>query len=171
MPRSDDEFDAFVRKDHAALVFHLVVLGFHQQLAQDAAQEAVTMLFLKWSTVDNPRAWVRVTGRRVALRLRERELRQQDLQVEASQHTSTDSVADPFLHVQERSEEAVVLEVLWSLPEAQRLVMAWHFDGYGLEEIAELAGKPAATVRSLLRHARNRLRPVWQGKQPRGGSA
>ncbi|MBC9718932.1 hypothetical protein H9Y04_41040 [Streptomyces sp. TRM66268-LWL] len=62
MPRSDDEFDAFVRKDHAALVFHLVVLGFPQQLAQDAAQEAVTMLFLEWSAVDHPRAWVRVAG-------------------------------------------------------------------------------------------------------------
>ncbi|MFI6876331.1 RNA polymerase sigma factor [Streptomyces sp. NPDC050400] len=170
MPRSDGEFDAFVRKDHAALVLHLAVLGFDQQLAQDAAQEAVTMLYLDWGDIDDPRSWVRLVGRRTAIRLHEREARQRRLLAEASRQDSAVPGHDPDQRAQERNEEDAVLAALRSLPEAQRAVMAWHFDGFDAEEIAAFVGKPAATVRSHLRHARNRLRSVRSGNQQEGGA-
>ena len=170
MPRSDGEFDAFVRKDHAALVLHLVVSGFDRQLAQDAAQEAVTMLYIQWAGVEDPRPWVRLAGRRAAIRLHEREARQQRLFAEAARRDAPEPGGDPYQEVRDRSEEYAVLATLRSLPEAQRAVMAWYFDGFEADEIAAFVGKPVATVRSHLRHARNRLRSVRPGNQQEGGA-
>jgi len=36
-------------------------------------------------------------------------------------------------------------------------VMAWYYDGFATAEIATMVNRPEATVRSHLRHARQRL--------------
>jgi DNA-directed RNA polymerase specialized sigma24 family protein len=66
-----------------------------------------------------------------------------------------------------------VLGVLVRLPYWQRKVMAWYYDGYSIREIADLTGKPESTIRSHLRHARDRLRLAitdqGRGESPTGG--
>jgi DNA-directed RNA polymerase specialized sigma24 family protein len=46
------------------------------------------------------------------------------------------------------------------LPPAQRVVAALHYDGFGVKEISGMTGKPEATVRSLLRYARQQLKEM-----------
>lgn len=60
-------------------------------------------------------------------------------------------------------EGRTVIGLLRRLPPAQRLVMAWYFDGYGPAEIAAILDKRPETVRSALRHARLRLRRELTG--------
>jgi RNA polymerase sigma-70 factor (ECF subfamily) len=57
-------------------------------------------------------------------------------------------------------EQRRVLSLLQQLPAAQRVVAALYYDGLSTEEIAAVSGKPAATVRSHLRHARRALKEV-----------
>jgi RNA polymerase sigma factor (sigma-70 family) len=65
---------------------------------------------------------------------------------------------------QERQDERRVVVILRQLPPEQRKVAALFYDGLSMEEIAEVVGKPAVTVRSLLRHARKRLKEVVQSE-------
>jgi len=57
-------------------------------------------------------------------------------------------------------EQQRVLSLLRQLPPAQRIITALYYDGLSAEEIAGATGKPAATVRSHLRHARRALKEV-----------
>ena len=43
------------------------------------------------------------------------------------------------------------------LPERQRHVFAWHLEGFSCGQIAKIEQMTEATVRSHLRHARDRL--------------
>lgn len=52
----------------------------------------------------------------------------------------------------------VFLRLLGDLPEQQRTIIAWTYDGYRPTEIAGLLGMNPATVRSLLRDARTKLK-------------
>jgi RNA polymerase sigma-70 factor (ECF subfamily) len=65
---------------------------------------------------------------------------------------------------QDRYYERRVITILRQLPPEQRKVAALFYDGLSREEIAEVIGRPAATVRSLLRHARKRLKEVIQSE-------
>lgn len=47
----------------------------------------------------------------------------------------------------------------------ERTVAALYYDGLSAEEIAKASGKPAATVRSHLRHARRALKEVIASEQ------
>jgi RNA polymerase sigma factor (sigma-70 family) len=51
-----------------------------------------------------------------------------------------------------------IVDLLSQLPSEQRRVAVLFYDGFTYEEIAEVLEKSEATVRSLLRHARERLR-------------
>jgi DNA-directed RNA polymerase specialized sigma24 family protein len=63
-------------------------------------------------------------------------------------------------------EQQQVLRLLRGLPPAQRTVTALFYDGLTIPEIADLTGKPAATVRSCLRHARRSLKEATSGSTP-----
>ena len=57
-----------------------------------------------------------------------------------------------------------VIELIRKLPMEQRKVAALFYDGFTHEEIAEILGKTNGNVRSLLRHARLRLKEVIQSQ-------
>lgn len=59
-------------------------------------------------------------------------------------------------------EHSLLLRLLQQPPRQQRLVMAWHLDGFDASEISDQLNMPPATVRSNLRHARNRLKEFYQ---------
>jgi DNA-directed RNA polymerase specialized sigma24 family protein len=54
------------------------------------------------------------------------------------------------------------VRAIQQLPRQQRLVMAWHLDGFDTKEISDQLNMPPATVRSHLRHARGRLKVAYQ---------
>ncbi|MGQ4389070.1 RNA polymerase sigma factor [Streptomyces sp. SAS_270] len=76
---TNDEFEAFFRKDYPNLVRHLMLQGFPPDLVADAVQEAMLRLFLECDNVAYPKTWVRVTARRVALDSCERDAKRERL--------------------------------------------------------------------------------------------
>ena len=140
-------FEAFFRQDFPRLALFLIKNGASGADAQDAAQEAMTKALAAWARIDNPRAWVRTTALRTWWK-----------------HTSWDAALneDTPLPVHEdptatKEEKWEVVHLLRRLPPAQRVVAALYYDGFSTREISSMAGKTEATVRSLLRHARQRL--------------
>ncbi|NBH03416.1 sigma-70 region 4 domain-containing protein, partial [Amycolatopsis sp. SID8362] len=51
-----------------------------------------------------------------------------------------------------------LIDLLASLPGRQRMVLAWSLDGFTPAQIADALRIAPATVRSTLRHVRERLR-------------
>ncbi|MFD3844835.1 RNA polymerase sigma factor [Streptomyces microflavus] len=156
----EDEFDAFFRQEISLLLRHLVVQGFGLQAAKDAAQEAMIELHEQWSSVRNPAAWVRIAARRRALRRREQEVRHDAVALAAATHLDID-LRTPEEEVARKQEHQDALGLVGTLPPVQRQIMAWTWDGDKPTEIALRLGIPADTVRSNLRHARNRLKQLW----------
>lgn len=143
-----EEFDAFFRADFAPLVAFLCKAGFEVEAARDVAAEAMLHALEAWPTLDDPRAWVR----RVAGRLLD---------------ASGDARADWTLAGDPQDDEklaglveqhAGLIDVLASLPGKQRMVLAWSLDGFTPAQIAEALRIAPSTVRSTLRHVRERLR-------------
>ncbi|MDX3195063.1 sigma factor-like helix-turn-helix DNA-binding protein [Streptomyces sp. MN03-5084-2B] len=143
-----DEFDAFFRADFPALVAFLCKAGFEVETARDVAAEAMLHALEAWPTAEDPRAWVR----RVAGRLID---------------SPGDARADWALAGDPRADEelaglveqhAGLIGLLAALPGKQRMVLAWSLDGFTPSEIAEALRIAPATVRSTLRHVRERLR-------------
>ncbi|MGW2488289.1 RNA polymerase sigma factor [Streptomyces sp. NPDC001606] len=157
-----DRFAAFCRRDLPRLVRHLRMSGYDQDLAEDAAQEAMIALLEVWGTgrVADPGAWVRcVAGRKAAAAVR-RERRLRELHGQAALELELSVPAD---HGDEGA-IGTTLRYLRVLPPMQRWVMAWLYDGYKSAEIAEHTGQTPATVRSHIRHARRSLRPLWEAE-------
>ena len=149
----DLEFGMFYRGELPRLVAFVMVQGARAATATEVAQEAMLEAYRQWDVIDQPRAWVRRVASRMWWRARETE------QAERPQETVPDH--DPLLTDDAATEiEArhTFLAMTRRLPPAQREVMAWTYDGYRPTEIAALIGKSPATVRSVLRQAREALR-------------
>lgn len=59
----------------------------------------------------------------------------------------------------EQPEDLGLKELIWSLPEHDRLVLyLYYYQGYTAQEIAELLGKNPSTVRTWLVRARKKLK-------------
>lgn len=146
-------FEVFYKEEVPHLVGHVMVLGAQAATAADIAQAAMTEAFRRWGDVQNPRAFVRKVADRTWWRVckAEREQRPQEHIPEVSGLLADEALRD----IEVRH---TFLKLIRSLPEAQREVLAWAYDGYGPGEIATLIGKPAGTVRSLLHQAREALR-------------
>lgn len=153
-----DDFETFFRENFAAVTGFLIRAGAARVAAEDAVQEAMMLAYRSWSTIRYPRAWVRLVSWRVhaASVVGSNEV----LGDIVNGSGWDDDVGQLALddHTSLGDEERQVLDALRRLPLAQRIVMAWFYDGYRPWEIAVLLGKPAATVRSDLRFARSRLR-------------
>jgi len=117
----------------------------------------MVLAWQQWETICQPTAWVRT----VAVRAFWRQADRHPSQTEPLE-LSADS-ADPDLGIF-TDEQQQVLRLLRGLPVGQRTVIALLYDGLSCEEIAELTGKPPATVRSNLRHARAALREVVESE-------
>lgn len=143
-----DEFDAFFRADFPALVAFLCKAGFEVETARDVAAEAMLHALEAWPTAEDPRAWVR----RVAGRLLDA-----PGDVRADWSPASDPRDDEELAVL-LGAHAGLLDLLAALPGKQRLVLAWSLDGFTPAQIAEALRIAPATVRSTLRHVRERLR-------------
>jgi RNA polymerase sigma-70 factor (ECF subfamily) len=146
-------YDDFFRQHFLRLVLFVMKLGAGRDEAEDAAQEAMCRAYRFWNSIESPSGWVRVVAERVYLSSSVRAKKERNV---AATFQAADAV-DPLMP---NDETGNVLSVLVQLPYWQRKVMAWHYDGYTIREIAEITGKPESTIRSHLRHARDRLRLV-----------
>lgn len=144
---ADDDFDAFFRADFPPLVAFLCKAGFEVETARDVAVEAMLHALEAWPVAEDPRAWVR----RVAGRLL-------DAVDDARADWTPDDPQDDEKLAVLVDQHAGFIDLLASLPGQQRMVLAWSLDGFTPTQIANALSIAPATVRSNLRHVRERLR-------------
>jgi len=166
-PRSPEEqavYDDFYRDEFPSLMRHVIFLGASREEAADAVQDALTDLLQCWRSVKHPKAWCRTAAIHHYLRSDARlnigvRKAQQDFQQRRSE--------DPHpLGSQYEEWDFVIAFVDRHLTGAQRLVMALHIDGYEPQAIAHALNKDPQTVRSHLRHARNKLAAALEKEHP-----
>ncbi len=148
------DFDAFFRREYAALVGLAIALTGDRVAAEDLAQDALVAAHRKWDELadyDDPGAWVRrVVANRSAStwRRRARELRA----VTRFAYRAVESVA-PLEPADDKFWDAVR-----SLPTRQaQCVALLYVEDRSVSEIAEILGIAAATVRVHLHDARTTL--------------
>jgi len=150
----DQEFETFYRQQSAALTRWLTARGACPADAADAAQEALTQVWLHWPHITSHRSYLyRIAGREMA---RIWHARRQDARFRAGAQPSA-TQADG---ITARLEAGLVRQQLLTLPVRQRTVLAGYYDGYRDAELAPVLGMAAATIRSDRRHARVGMRAL-----------
>ena len=151
----DGGYEEFFASEYGLVVSFLCKAGFDYQVADDSTQEAMVSAYRDWVKITNPRGWIRTAAHRVAVR-KAALLRDELPQLVARGYVPTaEDGTERYRHVELHDE---LLRVLALLPDRQRLVMVWHMDGFSDEEISRTTGMKESTVRSNLRHAREKLR-------------
>ncbi|WP_239342087.1 GAF domain-containing protein [Frankia sp. CiP3] len=149
----DQEFETFYRQQSAALTRWLTARGACPADAADAAQEALTQVWLRWPHITSHRSYLyRTAGREMARIWQAR----QDVRFRADTRPSTVEAGG----MPTRLDEGLVRQQLLTLPARQRAVLAGYYDGYRDAELAPVLGMAAATIRSDRRHARAGLRAL-----------
>jgi RNA polymerase sigma-70 factor (ECF subfamily) len=155
-----EDFASFFRQEYPRLVLFLLKEGASEPEAEDGAQEAMAQALAAWDRPRSPRAWVRRAAFTIYVRHATRLRREQAALAQAVSVTSRASVAEANY----KEGQWRIVAIMRQLPPEQRKVAALFYDGLTQYEIAEVIGKPVATVRSLLRHARIRLKEVIQSQ-------
>lgn len=163
--RGGDDFRAFYEAAYGQLVAHLYALTGDLGEAQDAAQEAFVRAWNHWGRLvshENPVAWVRLTGQRIAI---SRWRRARTALQSWIRHGDGQSSPVPG----PGPETVALVEALRRLPEAQRSALVWHhMGGRSVAEIAADEGVPVGTVKARLHRGRQAL-AVLLGEEPHGG--
>ncbi len=145
-------FDEFYRGTRERLLAYLYAAGGELAEAQDAAQEAYTRAWQRWSSVSamaDPEAWVRTVGWRL-LANRWRTMRARTAAYR--RHGASQPQPGP-------SEETVALvTALRRLPTDQRLaIVLHHIAGLPVASVAAETGVPVGTVKARLARGRQAL--------------
>ena len=157
------EFTAFYESDYSRLTWFLARAGALPTEAEEVAQEAMLVLLNTWPTVRTPPAFVRTVALRMLYRGWDERKRSRD----AEQRIASRKAWLETFDANEGIDAA--LDLLEALPSAQREVFALHTDGFSEKEIAEITGKKESTVRSNLRHARDKAKSVLRPDHDREG--
>jgi RNA polymerase sigma factor (sigma-70 family) len=157
MSRSDDaEFAEFFGQQHSTLVKFLVGRGASLSDAEDAAQTVFTRVLARRATVHKPRAYFYQAVKNEVAALARRQWGDLDTALRWAGSRVERSAAEDVYH---QGEVGIVRDSLAILPPRQREVMAKAYAGYRISDIAEALGISTSTVRSNLRHGREKLRP------------
>lgn len=148
-------FSDFFRKCYQPLVRDVIFAGVHHDEAEDAVSAAMTEVFERWDTIENPQAYARRAAINQAIRNRQRGLLRITERLVERGDVPTEGDLDPGLLVWEQREWVTLL--LKSLSPAERQVLAFVVDTFRPAEIAQLLGKTEAAVRQNLHAARKRL--------------
>jgi RNA polymerase sigma factor (sigma-70 family) len=155
------DFKDFFRVEFPRLVKFLLTAGFGVEEAQDAAAEAMVDLYLRWAHVGNVTAYVRAAALHSATNQARRDRERVTRSIRGG--WVVPELVDPFGSVDERLDAGrQLLELVRCLPYQQRVVLAWHLDGFKNTEIADHFEMNPATVGSNLRHAKQRLREMLE---------
>ncbi|GAA1982703.1 SigE family RNA polymerase sigma factor [Kitasatospora viridis] len=146
------EFRTFYEAAHGQLVAHLYALTGDLGEAQDAAQEAFIRAWNHWprlSSHENPVAWVRLTGQRIAI---SRWRRARTALRSWVRHGPVNPQPGPG------PESVALVAALRELPEAQRrAVVLHHMGGLTVAEIAAEEGVALGTIKARLHRGRAAL--------------
>lgn len=148
-------FEDLFRDAYRPLLRDAIFAGGNPHEAEDAVSAALEEVLRRWDGIENPRAYARratisnliKNRQRGQQRIRARMIQRGDYQLERD--------LDPGLTVWE--EQEWVMQLLESLPSAQREVLACMVDMFPRKEIAQLLGKTDAAVRQNLCAARKSL--------------
>ncbi|WBB88168.1 sigma-70 family RNA polymerase sigma factor [Micromonospora sp. WMMC264] len=143
-------YSAFYRTEVKALVNFLLWMGAGLADATDIAQETMIEAYQSWPSILHPRAWTR----RVASRRYGRRRFGQEVAIEPERLSPLLPACADISAWEQRHE---VLRLLAMLPWRQRQVIAWTFDGYRPQEIADELDITPEAVRASLKLARRAL--------------
>jgi RNA polymerase sigma factor (sigma-70 family) len=149
-PNQNDDFSTFFKLQYRSIVATVMRAGASLEDAEDAVIEAMNLAAPRFHLLETPGAWVRVVAVRCYARNSQRERgreQKEQLAGDAREPLRPDS-GDLFRHVR---------EILNTLPQVQRVVLALSTDGYTTTEIARMLRSSQDTVRSNLRHARRAM--------------
>jgi RNA polymerase sigma factor (sigma-70 family) len=156
--RDDSEFDEFFKENFGTLTWFATYMHrVDEHLARDIAQDAMIEVLRKWRSLQAPLAFARYAVYFRGLdRLRKAQGLHHHWQVSAGIRAS-DLVFDPG------PGETFVdsMSMIRRLPPRQAAVFALHFDGCSTTQISSILKLNEQTVRSTLRHARERLKKMW----------
>jgi RNA polymerase sigma-70 factor (ECF subfamily) len=174
MPRleSATEFEKFFKEAYRTLLAAALYAGATWDEAEDAVATGMTEVWRRWNEIDSPLAYARLATNHALVKEAVRHRRaigdvtDPD---ELKRDRRGESGDDPSLSVWEDREW--VMELLRSLPPAQREVMACIVDEFTPAEVAELLGRTPTAVRQNLCAARRRLKQALAGQAMRGRAA
>lgn len=163
-PPDREGFSEFYCTEYVLVVAFLRKVGFDYHRAEEATAQAVHSAYEEWPKIrTNPRGWVRKVAYRLAVRDAKAERTRLTRLVGKGYGTL---VADGTAPYEQVDQDELLVRTLAQLSPRQRCVMAWHLDGFTNQEIAKMLGIRQATVRSNLRHARDRLKQIHDRQQP-----
>jgi RNA polymerase sigma-70 factor (sigma-E family) len=152
-------FEGFVAESGDALLRMAILLTSDPVLAEDVYQETLQRLAMRWSRVDSPRAFCRRVMQNVVIdQARARQRRPPELSASyGAQHDIGDPrTADEVTAVELRP---ALLAALDSLTMQQRtIVVLRYFEDLSENEVADLLGVSAGTVKSTASRAVAQLR-------------
>ncbi|MFD8417543.1 RNA polymerase sigma factor [Streptomyces sp. NPDC059650] len=158
--RQDNAFEAFYTVEMTRVSAFLMNLGASPYEAADAAHEAFLKLLPdKWWSLEHPGAYLRKVAYRNYLRQTDRKVSPMDPVPDRPGGTC------PIEQIIVTDEQQRMIDLLATLPPAEREAMAWNLDGFSHEETAEILGKNPASVRKAYSRARTRLINALKLKQ------
>lgn len=158
-----EAFESLARRWHPRLLRHARRLTGETEGAQEAVQDAWLSIARGLARLQDPAsfgAWaLRVTGRRCADWIADRQRRRLHLSSAAADHETT--AAEPA-HVTP-DVLITIRQALRQLPPDQRALLAMvYVEGLSLAEVANALDVPVGTVKSRLFHARAEIRAVLE---------
>jgi RNA polymerase sigma factor (sigma-70 family) len=159
MARVREKFLDFIDGEYHRVVRFLMLAGATRQDAEDATQEAFLQAWRevtsgRWESIGNPRGWIR----KVAWYARLRPPGQKRVQPQVAHGVEPPDFAEPGPgHAELTEQTQTVLDALASLPEAERIVMAFTIDRFTSTQTAMLLRLTQQKVLDLRKQARKAL--------------
>lgn len=153
------DFDAFYFAERKSLVRFVMFLGCGDaNTAEDIAQTAFAKAFPVWATIRSPRAWLRTVAQNEFIRHCHTAARETSLEAGAERAERAAGVSAAIALEQQAATRELLAALIAALPPKQRHAMAWHWDGFSDEEIADELGDSAVAVRKNRSRAMKKLR-------------
>lgn len=161
---------AFYAQEAKKLFGFVIRLGTDDpELAADIVQATFLDALTSWDTIREHRAWIRRVAERKLMRAKDRTRLREDPVAElpdveramAPGHRSELLRPDAALELSEQIQQ--VTRMIAKLPHRQRMVLAWHLDGYCNQEIARYLRMTPDAVRQNLKRAKSALKIAHYG--------
>lgn len=149
------EFITFFRAEYRPLLVTVMSVGATLVEADEAAASAMEEVLRRWNQIDAPLAYAKRAALSHFFKEKERGLDRVRQRLKDGAEARRGGVDDAGLTVWE--DRQWVMQILSSVPSAQREVLALVVDGFTPAEIARRLGKTADAVRQNLHAARARL--------------
>jgi RNA polymerase sigma-70 factor (sigma-E family) len=150
-------FEAFAAESGAELLRIATLLTSDPHIAEDVYQETLQRLAARWSRVDNPRAFCRRVMHNIVIdQARATKRRPRPLGLVSGHDRGDPRSGDPVTAVELRPALLAALSTL--TPQQRAIVVLRYFDDRSENEVAELLGISAGTVKSTASRAVAQLR-------------